>query len=174
MSEDAVKSQVDKRLKELGLLEKEDEEETDEEKSEDHEEEKTEKNESGDFTYTFEITKTDEDRQLVGGIIFKSDRPDLDNDIPSSPRVVEDALHDFMLKSQQAGLAHMVASDDVKFVELWTAKTDFDWNGTDVHEGDALGVAKIFNDELWTITKDKELFNGFSVEGKAVRPVEDE
>lgn len=119
------------------------------------------------FQATFDITKQDDEKQLVGGMILKSDRPDSDGDIFPEP-IVEDFLHKFMIKSQQMGVDHEIDTDEIALVEAWTAKTDFKWNDTEVEKGDALGVAKIFDDELWEMAKEGQ-FNSFSIQGRAVK-----
>lgn len=145
---------------------KTDEDEEDDDDDEEDEEDEMDK-EQVEFSKTLsDIQKVDEEKRLVGGTIIKADRPDADGTIFPS-EVVEDIIHDFVQKSQTMGVAHEVATDEVVLVEVWTAKADFDWNGTQVQKGDALGMAKVLNDDLWDMAKQGQL-NSFSIEGRAL------
>lgn len=119
------------------------------------------------FEASSEYIQKDEKKQIVYGIVLKSDRPDLENDIFERD-VVEKEAHNFMEKVQNFKMSHKFNTDDVSVVESYIAPTDFELNGHEVKKGDWLMATKIHDDKLWKGIEDGN-FRGYSVGGTAIK-----
>lgn len=133
----------------------------------------------------FEILKTDEDQRLVTGPILLPEKFDLQNDIISGGEITK-GIHNYMVKlafqadldfleslglseKSERGFMHQEFSRKIAFVEMFIVNDDRGFmmmNKRKLMNGTAIGVAKVFDDEVWTLVKTKKI-NGFSIGGRS-------
>lgn len=139
----------------------------------------------------FKILKKDEDLRLVTGPILLPEKFDLQNDIVSGEEITK-AIHNYMVKlafqadeefleeldlssRSERGFMHQEFSRKIAFVEMFIVSDDRGFmmmNKVKVENGTALGTAKIFDDEIWSLVKAGRI-NGFSIGGRSkVLPAE--
>ena len=106
----------------------------------------------------------DEDKRIFTSIVLKANQYDDDgvNQDFWSYEVVEEAAYDFMLKSQQGNVGHVMNTDLVKVVESYIAPTSFSLGAGEVDKGDWVLSVKIIDDDLWGKCKEG-VFKGFSI-----------
>lgn len=106
----------------------------------------------------------DEDKRIFTSIVLKANQYDNDgvNEDFWSYEVVEEAAYDFMLKSQQGNVGHIMNTDLVKVVESYIAPADFELGDGEVNKGDWVLSIKVYDDDLWGMCKDGVL-KGFSI-----------
>lgn len=112
-----------------------------------------------------DIIKADTEKQLVFGIVLRPSVADLQGDI-YSPEAVEEAAHQFMIKSRKADWMHKetLSQDDAVPVESYIAQADFEVNGHAIKAGDWVMAMHVPNAELWKAIKKGEA-KAFSIRG---------
>ncbi len=133
----------------------------------------------------FDILKADEDKRLVTGPILLPEKFDLQNDIISGDEITK-GIHNYMVKlafqgdlefleslglskKSERGFMHQEFSRKIAFVEMFVVDDDRGFmmmNKRKLMNGTAVGVAKVFDDEVWALIKSKKI-NGFSIGGRS-------
>lgn len=125
-----------------------------------------------EFTTTTMITKVDNTKRLVYGIVLEPDTVDAQFDLVPM-QVVEDAAHDFLAKfnkASQLGVMHTLFGElGISLVQSYIAPVDFELNGVQVKVGTWVMVVKVFDDALWERIQNGEI-TGFSIGGVATVP----
>ncbi len=119
-----------------------------------------------DFQTQFRIQKTDDEKQLVYGVVYAPDEADTDGDGMVAGEI-EKAAHNFLAKArtQNVDKQHDYNPDDGIVVESFVLKgshPDF----KDEKEGAWAVVIKVTDEETWELVKKGEL-KGISLAGKA-------
>lgn len=113
------------------------------------------------------IKKTDEEKQLVYGIVYSPDEVDTDGDYTTSAEI-EKSAHDFM-KSARVGNVdkdHSFEKEDGAFVaESWIVRKE-DPVFPDEKEGSWAVAIKVEDEELWSLVKKGDI-GGLSIGGVA-------
>lgn len=122
---------------------------------------------SVDWEMTCEFRKTDEDKQIVYGIVYEPDVVDAQNDSAGEDEI-EKACHHFMIKSRTLGVMHekMLKSEDSVIVENYIAPISFVMGSQIVRKGSWVQAHKVFSKDLWKGIKE-EKYTGFSMAGRA-------
>ena len=126
------------------------------------------KNTDGSLSWelTFPITKLNEDKRLVGGIVYEPDVVDAQGDSAGEAEI-EKAAHKFMQDSRTLGFMH---KEDVgpraKIVESYIAPCNMKMNNQSIRKGTWVMVVKVQDDELWNMVKSGKI-TGFSMGGRA-------
>jgi len=140
----------------------------------------------------FTIIKADEAKRLVTGPILLPEKFDLQNDIVSGEEITK-AIHNYMVKlafqndedflidlglsaRSERGFMHQEFSRKIAFVEMFVVNDDAGFmtmNKVRIENGTAIGIAKIFDDEIWSLVQAKKI-TGFSIGGRSqVVPAEE-
>ena len=130
----------------------------------------------------FEILQKNDDKQLVTGPILIPEVFDLQKDIISAEEI-EKAIHNYMIKlafrddvefleslglskKSERGFMHVEFNRKIAFVEMYLAPVDFVMNGREITKGTAIGTAKVFDAEVWSLVKADKI-TGFSIGGRS-------
>lgn len=130
----------------------------------------------------FNIMKRDDEKRLVTGPILIPENFDLQDDIISAEEI-EKAIHNYMVKlafqndiefledlglsnKSERGYQHTEFNRKIAFVEIYIAPVDFVLNKRKIIKGTAVGVAKVFDDEVWSLVQAKRI-TGFSIGGRS-------
>lgn len=115
------------------------------------------------------IAKSEDDKQIVTGIVLEPDEVDLQNDT-ISPDEIEAAAHRFLSRYNRLtkmGLMHQMFGDiGVELVESWIAREDTTMGGAPVKKGSWLMSVHVTSKALWGKVKDGAI-TGFSIGGTA-------
>lgn len=118
-----------------------------------------------------QISKADDEKQIVYGVVLEPEFVDEEGDIVSAEEI-EKACHDYMKKSRVVKFRHKNVLKSAHVVECYIAPQDlvFDGgNGTqDVTKGTWIVGVLIEDKDMWGDVKAKKL-NGFSMGGDAYR-----
>ena len=128
-------------------------------------EESNEDIEKEDVQWESEVLKANDEKQIVTGVVIRSEQADLEGDFFPTP-VVEEAAFKFMKESRTVGISHTAVVDDAYVVESYLSPTDFEVDGHRVNKNDWVMSVKIENDKLWSEVKKGNL-NAFSIGGRA-------
>lgn len=115
---------------------------------------------------TASIYKTDEELQIVWGVVLEPYTKDSQGDIISADTIRKTA-HDYMSKSRVVGHQHKERADAVP-VESWIAHDDLTMNGNPVKKGSWIMGVHVRNGDMWQRVKNGEL-TGFSIGGFGTR-----
>lgn len=125
--------------------------------------EKTEK-----VSLYFPITKSDDEKKIVTGIVLEPDTVDAQGDsIPQN--VIEKAAHQFLSGynvQNTLGFAHKVFKKNFDLLESYLAPQDLRIGSQVVKAGSWIMSVKVLNDEIWGLVKKGEI-KGFSIGGRA-------
>lgn len=123
------------------------------------------------FDRQVKITKSDEERQLVYGVVLEPEVIDAHYDVVSVDEI-ESAAHNYLIKSRMVGDQHnKPAKADI--VESYIAPTDLNIGGQHVRKGSWVMVTRIHDQEMWHGIK-KGAYTGYSIGGYAVKEPIDE
>lgn len=109
-----------------------------------------------------EFLTKQEDQKLVYGVVLEPNTLDAHDDFISAA-AIEEAAHEFMLKSQTIGKGHKNAAK-AKIVQSFIAPSTFTLQGETVKKGSWVIVTKVLDDILWKQIINGE-FTGYSVGG---------
>lgn len=120
-----------------------------------------------------EIVKTDDDKQIVTGVVLQPEIPDSDKDVVSESDI-EEAMYKFMESPAQFDVGHdlnVVNPKDIILVENYLAPVDIAFKKgkkeTKIKKGSWIMGVKL-SDGLWKDVKSGKI-NGFSPWGTALR-----
>uniref|UniRef100_A0A6M3K194 Putative peptidase n=1 Tax=viral metagenome TaxID=1070528 RepID=A0A6M3K194_9ZZZZ len=133
-------------------------------------EEKTEKGEEGEAKNIFiPISKKDEEKRLVYGVVLEPETVDAQDDIVAAEEI-EKACHDFSRgyrkQKTEMGYMHKGIADGVDMVENYIAPGDFRLGNKSVKKGSWVMVSHIENDDTWEEVKEGKI-TGYSIGGRA-------
>ena len=129
---------------------------------------KVNKNNDGSLTWELEfpITKLDNEKRLVGGIVYEPDIVDAQGDSAGAGEI-EKAAHKFLQDSRTLGLMHKEeAGPRAKIVESYIAPCNLKMGTQNIAKGTWVMVVKVFDNDLWNMVKDGKI-TGFSMGGRA-------
>jgi hypothetical protein len=114
----------------------------------------------------FDFIKLDDEKRLVGGIVYEPDVVDSQGDSASASEI-EKAAHGFMIESRVIGIMHKEAAGKrVDIVESYIVRSPFQMGNRMIKTGTWFLVVKVNDDELWAGVKSGKL-TGFSMGGRA-------
>jgi len=131
----------------------------------------TEKRDNERWKVGFEvpITKVDEAKREITGIVLEPDEIDAQLDIISE-EVISQAAHHFLAdynRATQMGLMHrLFGGIGVELYESWITREDSKLEGQKVKKGSWLMTIHVLSDQLWERVQRKEI-TGFSIGGSA-------
>lgn len=121
-------------------------------------------------THEIPITKIDQQKRIVTGIVLEPETIDAHGDIISE-EVIEEAAHKFLAaynRGTEMGYMHRIFGKiGVDLVESWLAKEDSVLGGQTIKKGTWLISVKVLDDKVWSNILLGKL-NGFSIGGKAL------
>lgn len=118
------------------------------------------------FAFAFEIVKLDDEKRLVGGIVYEPDVVDSQGDSASAEEI-EKACHRYVKESRQINLMHKEsAGEKVDIVECYITRAPMQIGNKVVKAGTWMIVVKVNDDEIWKKVKSGE-WTGFSMGGRA-------
>lgn len=127
----------------------------------------------GKLTKHVKLAKVDEEKRLVGGVVYEPEVPDAHGDWASAD-TIEKMAHGFMmnyaLQYGAIGIEHVadVSAWHIAVVESYLAPVDFTLGTDTVTKGSWVLIAKIQDDGLWEAVK-AGTFTGWSFEGYGER-----
>lgn len=114
----------------------------------------------------FPIIKLDNEKRLVGGIVYEPDTVDAQGDSASSTEI-EKAAHNFLQDSRTLGLMHKEeAGPRAKIVESYVAPCNMKMENQTIKKGTWMMVVKVHDNALWDQVKAGKI-TGFSMGGRA-------
>lgn len=131
----------------------------------------------------FDVCKQDKKQRLVYGPILIPENVDLQDDIISAEDI-QKAAHGYMVKlafkddleflesigmrnnKSKRGFMHTEFNRKIAFVESYIAPTEFKLGDRTIKEGTWVGVAKVFDDEVWSLVEAGKI-RGFSIGGRS-------
>lgn len=114
----------------------------------------------------FPITKLNDEKRLVGGIVYEPDTVDAQGDSASEAEI-EKAAHNFLQESRTLGLMHKEeAGPRAKIVESYVAPCNMKINNQNIRKGTWVMVVKVHDNDLWEMVKSGKI-TGFSMGGRA-------
>lgn len=118
-----------------------------------------------DTEYLEVLKDFDEEKREVTGVVLTPEKPDLHNDYISKEEVAK-ACDNFNKNCMVANINHEVnvSKDFVEFTKSFITPIDCKIGDKDVPEGSWVMVAKVHDDDVWSICKDRGI-NGFSIGG---------
>lgn len=128
---------------------------------------KSEESGDPDFSLQVDIAKTDEEKQLVYGVVYAPDEADAHGDAMTKAEI-EKAAHNFLAKARTKNVdtQHDFQADDGLIVESAVLKKDDEFYPGG-KEGSWVVAIKVTNEDTWEAVKKGEL-KGISLAGKAV------
>jgi hypothetical protein len=126
------------------------------------------KNDDGTVNWEIEfpIYKLDNEKRLVGGVVYEPDVVDAQHDSASEAEI-EKAAHNFIEQSRTLGIMHKEeAGPRAKIVESYVAPTNMKIGNQNIRKGTWMMVVKVYDNELWNLVKDGKI-TGFSMGGRA-------
>lgn len=115
---------------------------------------------------TCPIFKTDEDKQIVYGVVLEPHTVDLQGDVLSIDEI-EQAAYAYLVKSRVVGDSHSRKAE-AEVVESYLAPADIELGGQLITKGTWVMGVRILNREMWAQVV-KGDFNGFSIGGTGER-----
>ena len=114
----------------------------------------------------YNFCKVDQSEKIVGGIVARSNTPDLDGDI-TTEKETWNALKNFMLGRRYIKINHRGGSKDIPVVESYFAESEHKKGDGILKKGDwYLGLFIGNEPEIWKDIIEGEL-NSFSMAGRA-------
>jgi len=110
------------------------------------------------------LTKADDEKKLVYGIVYEPDTPDAHGDFMKAVEI-EKAAHGFLKDARQIDKQHDFQGGVGEVVESYVAPTDFEINGETIKKGSWVLVTKA-SDEVWERIKKGDI-TGYSMAGTA-------
>lgn len=110
------------------------------------------------------ITKTEDEQQLVYGVVYEPDVPDAHDDSMTADEI-EKAAHKFLKDFRNIDTQHDFASGAGELVESYVAPVDMEVGDETISKGSWVIVTKA-TDEIWEQIKKGE-FTGYSMAGTA-------
>lgn len=121
-----------------------------------------------DFVTVNDIIKTDDEKRLVTSIVYEPDVPDSQGDFMKA-ETIEKTAYDFMENYQNIDINHTFeANENVKIVESYIAKCDFNIGNRKIIKGSWVMTTKINDDAIWKDVK-KGNYNGYSMGGTGTK-----
>jgi hypothetical protein len=111
-------------------------------------------------------------KRLVTGLVMEPDELDTQDEYASS-EVIEQAAHNYLVKSRAVGVQHAQQNPHCFVVESWVAPVSLTIEGRKIKQGSWMMTVKVSDDETWNKVEKGEL-TGFSIGGlaeKAIRPL---
>jgi len=115
----------------------------------------------------FLIVKSDDEKQLITGVVLEPDSVDSQGDVMSAEEI-EKAAHFYMLNSRVVGDEHQDIADDVSVVESYIAPDDLGFDQGAVKKGTWVMTVHVESTDRWQAVK-KGDYSGFSVGGFGTR-----
>lgn len=115
-----------------------------------------------------EFVKVDEDRHLIGGIVYHSgpDAPaDTEGDYVDSEEELFEAMKSWMINGQAMKIMHKGRTKEIPLVECFQAEADTKKGGKRVPKGAWYITNYVPDDDLWQAIKDGEI-TGYSMGGR--------
>ena len=114
------------------------------------------------------ILAKSEKKQIAYGVVYAPDVVDTQGDFMKA-ETIEQAAHDYMLKSQAVDKEHTFeVLDGAKIVESYIAPCDMELGGTKIVKGSWVMGTKVTNDEVWQQIKKGEI-SAYSIGGTGER-----
>jgi len=113
------------------------------------------------------IVKSDNERQLITGVVLEPDVPDTQGDVIQSTDV-ERAAHFYLTQSRVIGDEHSGLAADVQVVESYIAPVDMQIGEQIIRKGTWLMTVHVADSDRWERVKAGE-YTGFSIGGTAMR-----
>ncbi|CAI8940749.1 XkdF-like putative serine protease domain-containing protein [Bacillus sp. IT-13CA1] len=110
------------------------------------------------------LTKADDEKKLVYGIVYEPDMPDAHGDFMTAAEI-EKAAHGFLKDAREIDKQHDFQGGVGEVVESYVAPADFEVNGETIKKGSWVLVTKA-SDEVWEQIKKGEI-TGYSMAGTA-------
>lgn len=110
------------------------------------------------------LTKADDEKKLVYGIVYEPDTPDAHGDFMTVAEI-EKAAHGFLKDAREIDKQHDFQGGVGEVVESYVAPADFEVNGETIKKGSWVLVTKA-SDEVWEQIKKGEI-TGYSMAGTA-------
>jgi rubrerythrin len=119
-------------------------------------------------TFRSKISKVDEYKHVLTGVVLEPDTVDLQGDVITSDDIYK-AMEKYMIKSQTVGKQHNGVAN-AAVIESYVAPCDFMLGNPAglVRKGSWVMSVKIFDERLWGSVMKGE-FTGFSIGGSGVR-----
>ena len=118
---------------------------------------------------TIPITKTDDEKRLIYGIVYEPEIVDSQNEW-GGLTAIEEACHKFMERYNRARALKFMHDKNLKeeavIVECYIMPQDGQIGDQQVRKGTWILVTKIYDDELWSKVKSGEIA-GYSMGGHA-------
>jgi len=116
-----------------------------------------------------EILKSDDEKQLIYGVVMKPDVPDSQGDVASREEI-EEAAHVYLEKSRFIDYRHekVLPQSSAIPVESYIAPVDFEMNGRKVPAGSWVMVTHIKDPKIWKEVKEG-LIKSYSIRGFGTR-----
>lgn len=135
---------------------------------EDHEVEKSSTESEEKVNLYVPITKADEEKKIVTGVVLEPDTVDAQGDsIP--PEVIEKAAHQFLSGynlQNTLGFAHKVFKKNFDLLESFVAPQEMRIGEQVVKAGSWVMSVRVLNNEIWGLVKGGQI-TGFSIGGRA-------
>ncbi|MCY8178839.1 XkdF-like putative serine protease domain-containing protein [Bacillus paralicheniformis] len=110
------------------------------------------------------LTKADDEKKLVYGIVYEPDTPDAHGDFMTAAEI-EKAAHGFLKDAREIDKQHDFKGGVGEVVESYVTPADFEVNGETIKKGSWVLVTKA-SDEVWEQIKKGEI-TGYSMAGTA-------
>ena len=110
------------------------------------------------------LTKADDEKKLVYGIVYEPDTPDAHGDFMTAAEI-EKAAHGFLKDAREIDKQHDFQGGVGEVVESYVAPADFEVNGQTIKKGSWVLVTKA-SDEVWEQIKKGDI-TGYSMAGTA-------
>ncbi|MCY7792057.1 XkdF-like putative serine protease domain-containing protein [Bacillus haynesii] len=110
------------------------------------------------------LTKAEDEKKLVYGIVYEPDTPDAHGDFMTSAEI-EKAAHGFLKDAREIDKQHDFQGGVGEVVESYVAPADFEMNGETIKKGSWVLVTKA-SEEIWEQIKKGDI-TGYSMAGTA-------
>ncbi|TES56179.1 terminase [Halalkalibacterium halodurans] len=117
------------------------------------------------FQKTVNIMKSDEEKQLVTGVVYEPEVEDAHGDFMTADEI-EKAAHQFLKDYRNIDKQHDFISDVGEVVESWIAKSDMTLGDEEITEGTWVMTVKVTDNDSWEAIKKGDI-TGFSMAGSA-------
>lgn len=117
------------------------------------------------FQKTVNVMKSDEEKQLVTGVVYEPEVEDAHGDFMTADEI-EKAAHQFLKDYRNIDKQHDFISDVGEVVESWIAKTDMTLGDEEIKKGTWVMTVKVTDNESWESIKKGDI-TGFSMAGLA-------
>ncbi|WYP24756.1 XkdF-like putative serine protease domain-containing protein [Alkalihalobacillus sp. FSL W8-0930] len=118
-----------------------------------------------DFNKEVKIVKSNEEQQLVTGVVYEPDVLDAHEDYMTASEI-EKAAHQFLSDYRQIDKQHDFTSNVGEVVESWIAKTEMKLGDEDISAGTWVMTVKVSDADSWESIKKGDV-TGFSMAGLA-------